>query len=120
MSHNKGPVREIPFFLLVPDPDNVRVHPKAQSEQLRAAITKHGQPMPLIVAHEKCFKNDDWGEKYIIIGGNETAKQLQALGYKEANCQEVEGTADDLRQVPLPINWRGLSLTRKRAEQYAA
>jgi predicted ATP-dependent endonuclease of OLD family len=91
---NKGKPREIPFILLLPDPENLRLHPQANSDAIRACLKKSGQVQSLVVAHEKLFLGSDWQERYIVLSGNETMAQMKALGYKEAVCQEVEGSPD--------------------------
>jgi ParB-like chromosome segregation protein Spo0J len=91
-------VKSIPITKLEEWKGNPRKISKENFELLKASFEKFG--------HARTLTVNPLGDKFEIIGGNQSKRALKELGYKEINCNipDRELTEDEKKELSVKLN----------------
>ena len=82
-------VIRIPLVEITPDPNNAKLHPGWQIEQIKESIKQFGNLDPIGV----------WGEQNLIVEGHGRYLALLQLGYTEAECIRLDQLNEEERKA---------------------
>lgn len=104
-------IKTVDESTLTLDPDNARLHPKANLDAIQASLERFGQVVPIVV------------REGVVVGGNGTLTAIRALGWSDVKVVEFEGTPEAARALAVALNrsaelavWDKEALARTVAE----
>lgn len=87
-------ITEMAIDALVPDPENVRIHPEENLQAIEDSLRQFGQRLPLVV-HQ---------ETNTVIGGNGTLRAAQRLGMDRVWVAPFAGSMERARALSVALN----------------